>query len=150
MRDLPDSGQTSPSSSWVLLRPLLGTASTCLYRISSSSWASRQGLLFLEMPRHSPLLMDLDINDLFAFFFILEHIWLLRFCDLDQKPILPHLEQVHCRQVLSVLSLCFSLPLFVATQNGPNFWEMVGGEVLRRSICSWRRVRMIEGFSWFF
>ena len=70
MRDLPDSGQTSPSSSWVLLRPLLGTASTCLYRISSSSWASRQGLLFLEMPRHSPLLMDLDINDLFDFFFL--------------------------------------------------------------------------------
>ena len=42
MADLPEIGQTSPSSSWVLRRPLLGTASICPFPISSSSWANRR------------------------------------------------------------------------------------------------------------
>lgn len=98
MRDLPDSGQTSPSSSWVLRRPLLGTASTCLYRISSSSWASRQGLLkFVPCKGIHLGLWQCFTNQLYPFVNIPPWIYPnsngLRHQH-HQQPILPDLEQV--------------------------------------------------------
>lgn len=133
MRDLPDSGQTSPSSSWVLLRPLLGTASTCLYRISSSSWASRQGLLkFVPCKGIHLGLWQCFTNQLYPFVNIPPWIYPNSNRLRHQQPILPDLEQVlpDLWQVLSVLSLCFSLPLFVATRWTDHFW--VGAPDLQR------------------
>ena len=130
MRDLPDSGQISPSSSWVLLRPLLGTASTCLYRISSSSWASRQGLLkFVPCKGIHLGLWQCFINQLCPFVNIPPWIYPNSNGLRHQQPILPDLEQVlpDLWQVLSVLSLCFSLPLFVAARWTDHFWVGRGG-----------------------
>ena len=127
MRDLPDSGQTSPSSSWVLRRPLLGTASTCLYRISSSSWASRQGLLkfvpckgihlglwhiplLISHRGYIPIQMDLDISIISNQSF--------QTSNRSEKPL---------TGPVGAVALFQSSTLCGHSLNGPNFWVGRGG-----------------------
>ncbi len=187
MADLPEIGQTSPSSSWVLRRPLLGTASICPFHISSSSWANRLigsskksaslavhqendlefGIYWVlgqnhakshwthqivrvigrhwcgawvlkNMPRplilpqsptakNSPEFLWLWTDRIILLTLEIEPSHLINIFSIYQQPaILLRLLLVQPAQVLSVLSLCFSLPLFVATCNVWTFWKSPG------------------------